>query len=65
MKVGKEGEGYFIEKVLKLNESDIEEDTPTDSYFRHFAAQNLQQSQIIQTKEENNEIIGKEEVLDE
>jgi phosphatidate phosphatase PAH1 len=38
MKVGKEGEGYFIEKVLKLNESDIEEDTPTDSYFRHFAA---------------------------
>jgi len=37
MKLGKEGQGYFIEKVQWLMESDSEEDTPTDSYFRNFA----------------------------
>lgn len=54
MKIGKEGEAYFIEKVQRLNESDSEEDTPSDSYFRHFATQDLQQSFIIQNKAENN-----------
>ena len=39
MKLGKEGEGYFIEKVPKLNESDSEEDTPNDQQLRHFATQ--------------------------
>ena len=62
--MGKEGEAYFIEKVQQLNDSDSEEDTPSDSYYRHFQTQNLQKQPIIEDKEENNQMIGEEEVLD-
>jgi hypothetical protein len=36
MKMGKEGEAYFIEKVQQLNNSDSEEGSPSESYYRHF-----------------------------